>query len=191
MDRLRVEDTAMFEGIQRYVNQHDEVLATRGGLDERMRLKDSAAAIYILTAQRDVDAGDDGLTTIEVISKWPPQLQLDTVGIARHLLGNCPSSLRVGGADDSITVQWFLRPGPYLLGRFAQRTTDVITWISKLRCVRWATWCIVRIHSQRRCLCAAQKSDASPRVVPPRRHGGIKMKLLALVSLFVRVTLQC
>jgi len=64
MDGLRVEDTAIFEGIQRYVKQHDEILATKGGLDERMRHDDSAA-IYILTAQRDVDAGDYGDTTIE------------------------------------------------------------------------------------------------------------------------------
>lgn len=146
MERLSVQNTALCAGLLDFVKQHDAIQESKEGFYKCIHIQDSAGAIYTLTAQR--DAGDDGLTSIKVISKWHTRIQLDNVVVARHLERNSPRSIRVVGSEDSISVLWFLQSGLYLVEPFAQRATDVITWISKLRCVWWAAWCIGRIRSR-------------------------------------------
>lgn len=137
MKQPSVQNTALFEALLTYVKHHDATMTAKTVFCKRMRVQDSSAATFTLTAQRDTSDGNGAETSLKVVAAWPEQMQIDTAVVAKHLDRNSPNSVRVISSPDSISVKWILRSELYLVAPHDHRTMEIIAWMSKLRFVRY------------------------------------------------------
>lgn len=150
MQRPQVQNTALLATLLDHVRQHDKLQDKGVVIFKRTHVQDFAGASYTLTVSR--DATGDALTCIHLTSTWPKSLQVDNLVIARLLQRNSPPSLSIVGSDDSISVSWLLSSGLYLVEPYSHRTTEIVTWISKLRYVVVSTPTTGHLVHSRVCL---------------------------------------
>jgi hypothetical protein len=161
---------AIHDTLLDYVRQHDKVQEEPFFLLRVCSIYDFCGIRYVLKIENEADG--EYVSRVSVRSVWPLELKIDTHSVSRSFQNSCPSSLSVSANDDeSISVQWRLMNGQYLVEPHTHRTMDVINWISSIRYISMPTWGLKFVVPTVLCACSRFNSLLSAIVLHPEGPG--------------------